>query len=45
VTLTIHLHLVLRLRVRGAIPPLPLYVFMAWYLIKQGTRLHDMMHN
>jgi hypothetical protein len=28
--LTIHLHLVPKSRMRGAIPPLPLYVFMAW---------------
>jgi hypothetical protein len=35
VKLTTHLHLVLRLRMRGAIPSLPQYVFMAWCLIKQ----------
>jgi hypothetical protein len=34
VKLTTHLHLVPRSRMRGAIPPLPLYVFMAWYLVK-----------
>jgi len=28
-------HLVLRLRMRAIIPPLPQYVFMAWCLIKQ----------
>jgi hypothetical protein len=33
VELTTHLHLVPRLKMRGAIPPLPRYVFMAWYLI------------
>jgi hypothetical protein len=27
-------HLVPRLRMRGAIPPLPQYVFMAWCLVK-----------
>jgi hypothetical protein len=31
--LTNHLHIVLRLRMLGAIPPLPQYVFMAWYLV------------
>jgi hypothetical protein len=34
VKLTIHLHLVPRSRMRGAIPPLPQYVFMAWCLVK-----------
>jgi hypothetical protein len=46
VKLTTHLHLVPRLRMRGAIPPLPIrvhsvvlwlstgYVFMMWYLVK-----------
>jgi len=29
VKLTIHLHLVPKSRMRGAIPPLPQYVFMA----------------
>jgi len=28
--LTMHLHLVPKLRISGAIPPLPLHVFMAW---------------
>jgi len=28
-------HQVLRLRIHRAIPPLPQYVFMAWYLTKQ----------
>jgi hypothetical protein len=32
--LATHLHLVPRLRMRGAIPPLPHYVFMAWFLVK-----------
>jgi hypothetical protein len=30
VKLTIHLHLVLRLRIHGTITLLPLYVFMVW---------------
>jgi hypothetical protein len=29
-----HLHLVLRLRVSGTLPPLLQYVFMAWCLVK-----------
>jgi len=32
--LTTHLNLVPTLRIRGAILPLPPYVFMAWYLVK-----------
>jgi hypothetical protein len=35
VKLTTDLHLVPRSRMRGAIPPLPKYVFMVWYLVKQ----------
>jgi hypothetical protein len=31
-----HLHLVPRLRMLEDIPPLPQYVFMAWYLFKHG---------
>jgi hypothetical protein len=31
--LTTHLHLVPRSKNCGAIPPLPQYVFMAWYLV------------
>jgi len=34
VKLTTHLPLVLRSRVRGAIPPLPQYAFTAWCLFK-----------
>jgi hypothetical protein len=34
VKLTIHFHLVPRSRMRGAIPPLLQYVFMAWCLVK-----------
>jgi hypothetical protein len=30
VKITTHLHLVLRLRMNGAIPLLPLYSFMVW---------------
>jgi hypothetical protein len=35
VKLTTHLHLVPRSRMRGAIPPLLHYVFMAWCLVKR----------
>jgi hypothetical protein len=42
VKLTTHLHLVARLMC-GAIPLLPKYVFMAWCLIKQEIRLHDVL--
>jgi len=34
VKLTTHLHLVQRLRMRGAIPLLPPYVFIAWCLVE-----------
>jgi hypothetical protein len=34
VKLTTHLHIVSRSRLRGAIPPLPQYVFIAWCLVK-----------
>jgi hypothetical protein len=34
VKLTTHLHLVPRSRMRGSIPPLSQYVFMAWCLVK-----------
>jgi hypothetical protein len=34
VKLTIHLHVVLRSRMRGAIPPLTQYAFMAWCFVK-----------
>jgi len=27
-------HLLPRLRMHGTIPPLPQYIFMAWYLMK-----------
>jgi len=27
-------------RMRGAIPPLPKYIFMTWYLINHRTHLH-----
>jgi hypothetical protein len=38
--LTTHLHLGLRSRMRGAIPPLPQYAFMAWCSVKStGTTL------
>jgi hypothetical protein len=32
--LTTHLHVIPRLRMREAIPPRPLYIFMMWYLVK-----------
>jgi hypothetical protein len=41
VKLITHLHLVLRLRKRGATPPLPKYVFMACCLIKE--EIHVLM--
>jgi len=34
VMLNTHFHLVPRLKMRGAMPPLPQYIFMAWYLVK-----------
>jgi len=34
VKLTTYLHLVPRLKMRGAIPPLLQYVFILWYLVK-----------
>jgi hypothetical protein len=34
VKLTTHPHLVPKSRMRGAIPPFPRYVFMAWWLVK-----------
>jgi hypothetical protein len=34
VKLTTYLHLVPRSRICGAIPPLPQYAFIAWYLVK-----------
>jgi len=38
--LTTQPHLVLRLRMHGAIPPLTQYVFLTWCLIKQWIHLH-----
>jgi hypothetical protein len=38
VKLTIHLLLVPRSRMRGAIPPLLQYVFMAWCLVKDRDK-------
>jgi hypothetical protein len=43
VNLTIHLHLVPRLRMQGAISLFPQYVFMAWCLIKQEMRFHGVV--
>jgi hypothetical protein len=40
VKLTTRLHLVPRLRIRGAIPPLSQYVFMACCLVKQQGHLY-----
>jgi hypothetical protein len=40
VKLTTHLHLVPRSRIRGAIPPLPQYVFMAWWLVKHSDNFN-----
>jgi hypothetical protein len=37
VNLTTHLHLVLRSRIRGALPSLPRYAFMAWCSAKKST--------
>jgi hypothetical protein len=41
--LTTYLHLLQRLRMRGAIPPLPQYFFMAWYLAnhRDNIKRHD----
>jgi hypothetical protein len=38
--MTTHLHLVPRSRMRGAIPTLPIYVFMAWCLVKHRDNVH-----
>jgi hypothetical protein len=43
VNLTSHFHLLPGLRKRGAILPLPQYVFMTWCLIKQEMPLHDVV--
>jgi hypothetical protein len=40
VRLTTHLHLVPRSRMRGAIPPLSQYAFMAWCLVKVQKQLY-----
>jgi len=40
VKLTIHLHLVPRLRMHGAIPPIPLYALMAWCAVKMKSDLN-----
>jgi hypothetical protein len=36
IKLTTHLHLAPRLRMHGAVPLLPQYVFVAWYFVKQS---------
>jgi hypothetical protein len=38
--LTTHIHLVPRSRLRGAIPPLPHYAFMAWCSVKARKQLY-----
>jgi hypothetical protein len=38
--LTTHMHLVIRIRMRGVIPLLPVYVFIVWCLLKQWIRLY-----
>jgi hypothetical protein len=38
-----HLHLVPSIRTRGAIPPLLQYVFLAWYITKQGIRIYGVV--
>jgi hypothetical protein len=40
VKLTIHLHPVPRLRMRGDIPPLPQYACMAWRSVKAQGQLY-----
>jgi len=37
--LNTHLYLMPRSRMCGAVPPLPQYVFMAWYIVKHGDTL------
>jgi hypothetical protein len=44
VKLTIHLHLVPRSRMRGAIPPLPQYAFTAWYSVKAEGQLYTITY-
>jgi hypothetical protein len=40
--LTIHLHVVLRLKIRGSLPPFPVYHFMTWY--SDALRLHMLLN-
>jgi len=40
VKLTTQLHLVSRLRMRGATPTFPQYVFMAWYLVQYRDKFN-----
>jgi len=40
VKLTTHLHLVPRLSMRGAVPPRPHDIFMAWCLVKHRNKLY-----
>jgi hypothetical protein len=39
------LYTVLRLRMRGAIPPLPRYIFMAGWLVKHRDNFTVTLHN
>jgi len=45
VKLTTHLHQVRRLRMCGAIPPLPQYAFMTWCLVKYRTWFQGVVLN
>jgi len=45
VKLTTQLHLVSRSRMRGTIPPLPKYDFMAWCLVKAQGQLYLSYHS
>jgi hypothetical protein len=40
VKLTTHFHLIPTSRMRGAIPPLPQYAFMAWYSVKEEGQFY-----
>jgi hypothetical protein len=45
VKLTTHLHLVPKSRMRGAIHPLPQYVFMVWCLVKHRDNFTEILFN
>jgi len=38
-----HIHIGLRLRNHGTIPPFPQYIFIVWCLIKQKIQFHSMV--